>query len=243
MESGESVSGCFQSMSLEQLKIAVDSVDNSDNAWAMLSQVEDLTTTLPQYEYKSPDHQSNIELQVLDLRTAARYQVQYFARKECEAKMIELNELRQDWDPHAAMNLDDGFQVVRREPPDFLVEPTSTSTVATRAAAKPNVASNRPTSTRKERPVPPITIDNIPRKDLLIKQLRDLTSGRITARVQGTGIKVFPQTTQAYQQVRDFIDKFKLQSFTYQLPENKELRVVIRGLPETTHPRVKLFRN
>ncbi|GFU02269.1 hypothetical protein NPIL_65301 [Nephila pilipes] len=235
MESGESVSGCFQSMSLEQLKIAVDSVDNSDNAWAMLSQVEDLIMTLPQYEYNSPDHQSNIELQVLDLRTAARYQVQYFARKECEAKMIELNELRQDWDPHAAMNLDDGFQVVRRgkhrfprhnsddsntkkqkkvlldtsnqftglsieEPPDFLVEPTSTSTVATRAAAKPNVASNHPTSTRKERPVPPITIDNIPRKDLLIKQLRDLTSGRITARVQGTGIKVFPQTTQAYQQ-------------------------------------------
>ncbi|GFT16116.1 nucleic-acid-binding protein from transposon X-element, partial [Nephila pilipes] len=271
MESGESVSGCFQSMSLEQLKIAVDSVDNSDNAWAMLSQVEDLITTLPQYEYKSPDHQSNIELQVLDLRTAARYQVQYFARKECEAKMTELNELRQDWDPHSAMNLDDGFQVVRRgkhrsprhnsgdsntkkqkkvlldtsnhfnsltieEPPDFLVEPTSTSLAATRAAAKPNVASNRPTSTRKKRPVPPITIDNIPRKDLLIKQLRDLTSGRITARVQGTGIKVFPQTTQAYQQVREFIDKFKLQSFTYQLPENKEFRVVIRGLPETTPP-------
>ncbi|GFS43417.1 hypothetical protein NPIL_171071, partial [Nephila pilipes] len=80
----------------------------------------------------------------------------------------------------------------------------------TPAAAKPNVASNRTTSTRKERPVPPITIDNIPRKDLLIKQLRDLTSGRITARVEGTGIKVFPQTTQAYQQVREFIDKFKL---------------------------------
>ncbi|GFS62619.1 nucleic-acid-binding protein from transposon X-element [Nephila pilipes] len=122
------------------------------------------------------------------------------------------------------------------EPPDLLVKPTSTSTVATRAAAKPNMAPNRTTSTRKERPVLPITIDNIPRKDLLIKQLRDLTSGRITARVQGTGIKVFPQTTQAYQQVREFIDKFKLQSFTYQLPENKELRAVIRGLPETTPP-------
>ncbi|GFU30701.1 hypothetical protein NPIL_589451 [Nephila pilipes] len=37
------------------------------------------------------------------------------------------------------------------EPPDFLVEPTSTA--ATRAVVKPNVASNRQ-ATRKERPVP-----------------------------------------------------------------------------------------
>ncbi|GFS67453.1 hypothetical protein NPIL_320141 [Nephila pilipes] len=75
------------------------------------------------------------------------------------------------------------------------------------AAVKPNVASNR--QVNKERPVPPITIDLIPRKDLLIKQLRDLTSGRITARVQGTGIKVFPQTTQAYQQVNVWEEREK----------------------------------
>ncbi|GFS81671.1 hypothetical protein NPIL_5951 [Nephila pilipes] len=127
------------------------------------------------------------------------------------------------------------------EPPDFLVEPENTPIAAARATVRPNMASttNRQ-STRKERPVPPITIDHIPRKDLLIKQLRDLTSGRITARVQGTGIKVFPQTAQAYQQVRDFIDKFKRKSFTYQLPEHKELRVVIRGLPETT-PQVNIW--
>ncbi|GFS31265.1 hypothetical protein NPIL_682081 [Nephila pilipes] len=121
------------------------------------------------------------------------------------------------------------------EPPDFFVEPETTSTAAARAAVKSNVASNHQAN-RKERTAPPITIDHIPRKDLLIKQLRDLTSGRITARVQGTGIKVSPQTAQAYQQVRKFIDKFKLQRFTYQLPEHKELCVVIRGFPETTPP-------
>ncbi|GFU15711.1 hypothetical protein NPIL_55311 [Nephila pilipes] len=73
------------------------------------------------------------------------------------------------------------------EPPDFLVEPENTPIAAARATVRPNMASttNRQ-ATRKERPVPPITIDHIPRKDLLIKQLRDLTSGRITARVQGT---------------------------------------------------------
>ncbi|GFS67182.1 RNA-binding protein 5 [Nephila pilipes] len=126
------------------------------------------------------------------------------------------------------------------EPTDFLVEPDNISVAAARASVRPNMApttSNRQ-ATRKERPVPPITIDNIPREDLLIKQLRDLTSGRITARVQGSGIKVFPQTAQAYQQVRDFIDKFKLKSFTYQLPEHRELRVVIRGtLSEVCPPK------
>ncbi|GFS84532.1 hypothetical protein NPIL_312711 [Nephila pilipes] len=116
------------------------------------------------------------------------------------------------------------------EPPDFLVEPENIPVQATRATVRPNMAATataQQAATRKERPVLPITIDNIPRKDLLIKQLIDLTSGRITARIQGSGIKVFPQTAQAYQQVRDFIDKFKLKSFTYQLPEHKELRVVI----------------
>ncbi|GFT19596.1 hypothetical protein NPIL_575641, partial [Nephila pilipes] len=126
------------------------------------------------------------------------------------------------------------------EPPDFLVEPENIPVNATRANAKPNMAPTAATAQqaahRRERPVPPITIDYIPRKDLLIKQLRDITSGRITAKIQGTGIKVFPQTTQAYQQVRDFIDKFKLKSFTYQLPEHKELRVVIRGTLSEVFP-------
>ncbi|GFU30703.1 hypothetical protein NPIL_589461 [Nephila pilipes] len=94
MESGESVSSCFQPMSLEQLKIAVDNIDSTESAWAMLSQVEKLLEALPHYEYNSEDHQSSIELQVLELRTSARYQVQNFARKDC--KMIELNELRKD---------------------------------------------------------------------------------------------------------------------------------------------------
>ncbi|GFU34725.1 hypothetical protein NPIL_148571, partial [Nephila pilipes] len=263
MESGESVS--FQTLSLENLKIAVDNIDCTDTAWAMLGQIDNLLLTLPSYKFSSEEQHISVQDQVLELRNSARYHVQFFARKDCEDKLKELNDLRQDWDPHAQMQLNDGFKVVRRkqrsprkltddlshkkqkmvvmetsnqfdnltieEPPDFLVEPENIPVQATRATARPNMAPTAAAQAahRKERPVPPITIDNIPRKDLLIKQLRDITSGRITARIQGSGIKVFPQTAQAYQQVRDFIDKFKLKSFTYQLPEHKELRVVIRG--------------
>ncbi|GFS44654.1 hypothetical protein NPIL_43561 [Nephila pilipes] len=96
MESGESVSSCFQPMSLEQLKITVDTIDSTESAWAMLSQVEKLMEALLRYEYNSEDHQSNMELQVIELRNSVRYQVQYFARKDCVAKLFELNELRKD---------------------------------------------------------------------------------------------------------------------------------------------------
>ncbi|GFT44342.1 hypothetical protein NPIL_533011 [Nephila pilipes] len=113
MESGESVSGCFQPMSLEQLKIAVDTVTCTEDAWAMLGQVDKLVDALPHYKYSSEDHQSSIEKQVVELRASAHYQVQYFAGKT-EATLCELNELRNEWDSQAKMSLDDGFQLVRR---------------------------------------------------------------------------------------------------------------------------------
>ncbi|GFT45553.1 hypothetical protein NPIL_499931 [Nephila pilipes] len=61
------------------------------------------------------------------------------------------------------------------EPPDFLVESEQTLTTAATRVTSTAAKSNK--ATRNERPIPPITIDHIPRKDLLIKQLRNLTSG------------------------------------------------------------------
>ncbi|GFT24806.1 hypothetical protein NPIL_554171 [Nephila pilipes] len=80
----------------------------------MLGQVYKLFEALPRYEYSSKDQQSNIHQQVSELRDSARYQVQYFAPKDYEAKLCELNEVRKVWDPQAQMPLDDGFQLVRR---------------------------------------------------------------------------------------------------------------------------------
>ncbi|GFT31627.1 hypothetical protein NPIL_578651 [Nephila pilipes] len=80
----------------------------------MLGQLYKLFEALPRYEYSSKDQQSNIHQQVSELRDSARYQVQYFASKDYEAKLCELNEVRKVWDPQAQMPLDDGFQLVRR---------------------------------------------------------------------------------------------------------------------------------
>ncbi|GFU03030.1 hypothetical protein NPIL_491091, partial [Nephila pilipes] len=110
---GESVS--FNPLSLEQLKIAVDSIDCTDTAWAILGQIESLLAALPSYQFSSEDQHNNIRDQIFEIRQSARFQVQLFARKDCENKLKELNDLRQDWDPQAQMQLNDGFKVVRRK--------------------------------------------------------------------------------------------------------------------------------
>ncbi|GFT64743.1 hypothetical protein NPIL_658881 [Nephila pilipes] len=94
---GESVS--FNPSSLEQLKIAVDSVDCTDTAWAILGQIDSLLTALPSYQFNSEDQLNNIRDQIFEIRQSARFQVQFFARRDCENKLNELNNLRQDWDP------------------------------------------------------------------------------------------------------------------------------------------------
>ncbi|GFR01784.1 RNA-directed DNA polymerase from mobile element jockey [Trichonephila clavata] len=45
-----------------------------------------------------------------------------------------------------------------------------------------------------------------------------------------------PKTPQAYHTIRSYIDKEKLETYTYQLSEEKELKAVIRGMPSEMPP-------
>ncbi|GFQ98211.1 hypothetical protein TNCT_462481 [Trichonephila clavata] len=47
----------------------------------------------------------------------------------------------------------------------------------------------------------------------------------------GKSLRVYPQTLLTYQQIRKLIDGEKLEAFTHQLSEDKELKIVIRGMP------------
>ncbi|GFX11463.1 hypothetical protein TNCV_1821461 [Trichonephila clavipes] len=49
--------------------------------------------------------------------------------------------------------------------------------------------------------------------------------------MKGKGIKFYPETPKAYDQIRKLIDEEKLESFAFQFPEEKEYRVVIKGMP------------
>ncbi|GFQ69904.1 hypothetical protein TNCT_264561 [Trichonephila clavata] len=64
------------------------------------------------------------------------------------------------------------------------------------------------------RPPPPITIDNIQRSTELLKKLQELTKQQMKGRVIGKGLRVYPETPEAYHAVRNFIDQNKLESFT-----------------------------
>ncbi|GFX13718.1 nucleic-acid-binding protein from transposon X-element [Trichonephila clavipes] len=88
----------------------------------------------------------------------------------------------------------------------------------------------------KYRKPPPITIDNVVNSAALLKKLQALTREDFMGRVIGRGLRVYPNTPQAYHAIRNFIDREKLESFTYQLNEEKELKAVIRGMPSDMPP-------
>ncbi|GFV84264.1 nucleic-acid-binding protein from transposon X-element [Trichonephila clavipes] len=83
---------------------------------------------------------------------------------------------------------------------------------------------------RRRRP-PPITIDNVAQSAQLLKKLQTLTGQKLQGRVIGRGLRVYPETPAAYHQIRNLIDQEKLEAYTYELNENKEIKVVIRGMP------------
>ncbi|GFY47188.1 nucleic-acid-binding protein from transposon X-element [Trichonephila inaurata madagascariensis] len=83
----------------------------------------------------------------------------------------------------------------------------------------------------RHRPPPPITIDNVEHTAQLLKRLQNLTNQKLQGRVIGRGLRVYPETPAAYHQIRNLSDNEKLEAFTHELSENKEIKVVIRGMP------------
>ncbi|GFY71600.1 hypothetical protein TNIN_363571 [Trichonephila inaurata madagascariensis] len=83
------------------------------------------------------------------------------------------------------------------------------------------------------RPPLPITIDNIEHPAQLLKRIQDMTQQKIVGRMRGKSIKLYPETPAAYNKIRNLIDSEKLQSFTFQFPEEKVYKVDIRGCLRT----------
>ncbi|GFQ95210.1 nucleic-acid-binding protein from transposon X-element [Trichonephila clavata] len=90
------------------------------------------------------------------------------------------------------------------------------------------------TAPEKKRHVPPITLDNVANQDALLKHLREMTRVNLEAKLIGNKLRIFPQTAYAYNHIRRYIAEKGLEAYTYMLPEEKKLRVVIRGLPTDT---------
>ncbi|GFS64257.1 hypothetical protein TNCV_3945781 [Trichonephila clavipes] len=74
------------------------------------------------------------------------------------------------------------------------------------------------------RPPPPITIDNVRQSHRLFKKLQDITKQKIRGKIIGKGLRVYPENPEAYHTIRRYVDAEKLESFTYQLDEEKDLK-------------------
>ncbi|GFT78221.1 nucleic-acid-binding protein from transposon X-element [Trichonephila clavipes] len=81
---------------------------------------------------------------------------------------------------------------------------------------------------------PPITIDNVKQSHQLLKKLQDITKQKKRGKITGKGLGVYPETPEAYHTIRRYVDAEKLESFTYQLDEEKDLKAVIRGMRSDT---------
>ncbi|GFX93289.1 hypothetical protein TNCV_4761681 [Trichonephila clavipes] len=58
----------------------------------------------------------------------------------------------------------------------------------------------------KFRRTPPITIENVSNTAAFLKKLQSMTKEKLMGRVIGKGLRVYPDTPQAYHTIRNFID-------------------------------------
>ncbi|GIY05223.1 hypothetical protein CDAR_586471 [Caerostris darwini] len=82
--------------------------------------------------------------------------------------------------------------------------------------------------------IPPIIVDDPVNGKQLLEDLNHLTNEVVTGRVIGNKLKIFPPSAEAHRAAirREISDERKLKSHTYHLlPQEKQLKVVIRGLP------------
>lgn len=87
-----------------------------------------------------------------------------------------------------------------------------------------------PASAGKKKWIPPITIENVKNPQELIEKINEKTTETIHAQMKGKDLKVFPPTIETHREIQSFVTKNNLGSHTYELPEDRELKVVIRGL-------------
>ncbi|GIY67329.1 RNA-directed DNA polymerase from mobile element jockey [Caerostris extrusa] len=77
--------------------------------------------------------------------------------------------------------------------------------------------------------IPPIIFDNPINGKQPLEDLNHLTNETVTGRVIGDKLKIFPSSAEVHRAIRHEIsDKRKLKSHTYLLPQEKQLKVIIK---------------
>ncbi|GBN74843.1 hypothetical protein AVEN_166004-1 [Araneus ventricosus] len=94
----------------------------------------------------------------------------------------------------------------------------------------PSTANNS-NNANKSRYVPPIYIDNPKNVPQLLDLLSEITKEKITGRMMNNDkLKIFPPTPEAHKAIQNKITQDGMKSHTYELNDEKQIKVVIRGL-------------
>ncbi|GFS42218.1 nucleic-acid-binding protein from transposon X-element [Nephila pilipes] len=65
----------------------------------------------------------------------------------------------------------------------------------------------------------------------LLDEIKAIVGAKIQARMTNGKLKVFPESIDAHRKIQNFISVKKLKSHTFEMQNQKQLKVIIRGLP------------
>ncbi|GFY38758.1 nucleic-acid-binding protein from transposon X-element [Trichonephila inaurata madagascariensis] len=84
---------------------------------------------------------------------------------------------------------------------------------------------------RKGRPIAPIAIDSQRNATELLDQLGKFCDTPFEGRYENGKLRVFSASAEEHRLIQKYISDNKLRSHTFEMAHNKQLKVVIRGLP------------
>ncbi|GFW38599.1 nucleic-acid-binding protein from transposon X-element [Trichonephila clavipes] len=84
---------------------------------------------------------------------------------------------------------------------------------------------------RNGRRIAPIVIDSQSNATELLDQLGKFCDTPLEGRFENGKLRVFPASAEEHRQIQKFISDKKLRSHTFEMAHNKQLKVVLRGLP------------
>ncbi|GFY43090.1 RNA-directed DNA polymerase from mobile element jockey [Trichonephila inaurata madagascariensis] len=242
---------------MNALVIHLNTSRSSDECTAVISETEELELKLRQFPFNLAEEQSAALRNLGDVLDEARFKFTHQKKQELADQSKLLQEKIDAWGLPSKPN--DPFKVIinkkgRKSDSDEVSSAKKQRTDVTATQNRfaqltvddINLTAQASTSTSHEAPgaaappkkhhVPPITIDNVSNKAGLLKHLQDLTKLKLEAKLIGSKLRIFPQTAYAYHRIRKYVDDNQLESYTYILPEDKKIRLVIRGLPTDMSP-------
>ncbi|BES89815.1 Associated with zinc fingers [Nesidiocoris tenuis] len=83
---------------------------------------------------------------------------------------------------------------------------------------------------------PPLYIYNINNINALLSEINNLNPGSFSYRTTNGAIRLTTETIDGYRTITSYLESKKAEFHTYQLKDNRNFRVVIRGLHHTTDP-------